>query len=118
MNPIKIKSKVWFKLKWRTSCTIIETDSSYCFNFFSARVAKFGEISNRIGTERSTITRENLLDLCASEFVCVDLDDSTRTVLLQELSLDDDVKCEGGEFTSAVAEVLTMISTSKEYQML
>ena len=76
------------------------------------------EISNRIGAEHSTITRENLLDLCASKFVSVDLDDSTRTVLLQELSSNDDVKCEGAEFTSAVAEVLTMISTSKEYQML
>ena len=76
------------------------------------------EISNRNAAVPSTITRENLLDLCASKFVSVDLDDSTRTVLLQELSSNDDVKCEGAEFTNAVAEVLTMISTSKEYQML
>jgi hypothetical protein len=49
--------------------------------------------------------------------VYIDLDDATREVIAEELSIPEEVACSGDEVIEAVAEVLALIGASKEYQM-
>ncbi len=74
------------------------------------------EMTQRIGDGRSAIGGDELFDACLSEMGDLDLASRTRDVLLAELSLPDQIDCEGDELRASVAKVAAMVGASREYQ--
>ncbi len=74
------------------------------------------EIADRISGARKTASSTELLAACTAELGDVVLAEATRSAILDELSVKDELDCSGPEFVDAVAEVLTLIGASREYQ--
>ncbi len=71
---------------------------------------------DRISRNKSQISMTDLLDSCLYELGCIDLKDSSREILFEELEVKDVVDINSDEFSSLVAQVLRLIVASREYQ--
>ena len=71
---------------------------------------------DRISRNRSQISMTDLLDSCLYELGCIDLKESSREILFQELDIKDVVEINSDAFNSLVAQVLRLIAASREYQ--
>ena len=58
----------------------------------------------------------DLLDSFLYELGCIDLKESSRKILFEELEARDVVDTDSEEFSSLVAQMLRLIVASREYQ--
>jgi uncharacterized protein (DUF1800 family) len=103
--------------EWIDSAFLVERLNFATEKLSDANAPGIVEIARRISDGRSSITRDRLLDLCADEFVHLDLDVATRRVIADELSSPDHIQCGSDELVAALTETLALIGTSREYQM-
>ena len=71
---------------------------------------------DRISQNRSQISMTDLLDSFLYELGCIDLKESSRKILFEELGAKDVVDIDSEEFSSLVAQMLRLIVASREYQ--
>ena len=102
--------------EWIDSSFLIER-----INFASEMIGdtdapKVKVMIDRISSNKSQISMTDLLDSCLYELGCIDLKDSSREILFEELEVKDVVDINSDAFSSLVAQVLRLIVASREYQ--
>jgi uncharacterized protein (DUF1800 family) len=103
--------------EWIDSAFLVERVNFATEKLTDTEAPGIVDIARHLSDTRTSISSADLLELCANEFVYIDLDDATREVIAEELSIPEEVACSGDEVIEAVAEVLALIGASKEYQM-
>lgn len=103
-------------------------DSSYLVERVNFASEVMGDIAapgvsamiDRITQGRDAVTPEDLLEACLYELGCLQLRDSSKQILLEELNIDGAIECQPTsnrpEFNDAVAQMFRLIVASREYQ--
>lgn len=99
-------------------------DSSYLVERVNFASEVMGDISapgvaliiERITSDRSEISPDELLDSCLHELGCLDLRESTKRVLFEELEIKGSISCSSEEFKQTAVQMLRLIVASREYQ--
>ena len=102
--------------EWIDSAFLVERVNFVAENLGDSSAPGVVEIANRIGNGRTTVSATDLLGACLTEVGEVDLAETTRKAIIEEMSVRDAIRCDGPEFVDAVAEVLALIGASREYQ--
>ena len=102
--------------EWIDSSFLIERINFASEMIGDTEAPKVKVMIGRISKNRSEISMTDLLDSCLYELGCIDLKESSREILFQELEVKDVVDINSDEFSSLVAQVLRLIVASREYQ--
>ncbi len=102
--------------EWIDSAFLVERVNFAAEKLGDSSAPGIAEIASRIRSGHTSASAADLLDACAAEAGGVNLNESTRSAILNELSVQDEIACEGPELDDAVAEALALIGASREYQ--
>ena len=102
--------------EWIDSSFLIERINFASEMIGDTEAPKVKIMIDRISRNRSQISMTDLLDSCLYELGCIDLKESSREILFQELNVKDVVEINSDAFNSLVAQVLRLIVASREYQ--
>ena len=99
-------------------------DSSYLVERINFSSKMIGDISapgtaaiiERIGSGKTTISPQELLDECLSEMGHIYLNTSSIGILFEELETHSDISCESDQFNETISQMLRLIVSSREYQ--
>jgi uncharacterized protein (DUF1800 family) len=103
--------------EWIDSAFLVERINFATEKLTDSNAPGIVETARRISENRESITADDLIDVCMNEVVHIDLDDATKQVIEEELSISDEVSCDGDEIVEAITEILALIGASKEYQL-
>ena len=104
-------------------------DSSFLIERVNFAAEKLGnpnargviQIASRIASTSSSISPKELLDACLYELGAIEIETSTKDILLDELGIKDNVPCatedDMVQFRNLVAQILGLVSATREYQM-
>lgn len=104
-------------------------DSSYLIERVNFAAETLGDTSapgviamiERITTGRHQISPDELLDACLYEMGCIELKETTKRILIENLDASPVLDCASGgdrsAFDEVVAQMLRLIVASREYQM-
>lgn len=102
--------------EWIDSAFLVERVNFAAEKLGDSAVPGVVEIANRIRSGRTTASVAELLNACLTEVGDLDIAWATRTAIIEEMSVQGEINCDGPEFVDAVAEVLALIGASREYQ--
>jgi hypothetical protein len=103
--------------EWIDSAFLVERVNYATQELTNSDAPGLADMASRVNDGRTSISTSDLMDICTSEFVHIDLDDETKKVITDELSTSGEVACGGNEIVEAITEILAFIGASKEYQM-
>jgi len=103
--------------EWIDSAFLVERVNYATQELTNSDAPGVADMASRVNDGRTSISTSDLLDICTSEFVHIDLGEDTKQVISDELSTSGEVACGGDEVVEAITEILALIGASKEYQM-
>jgi hypothetical protein len=104
-------------------------DSSYLIERINFASEMLGDVNapgvaamiERITKGKAAITPSDLLDSCLYELGCISIKGTTRQVLLDTLGANPSIDCgtpgNRAEFDEVFAQMMRLITASREYQM-
>ena len=103
--------------EWIDSAFLVERVNYATQELANSNAPGVADMASRVNDGRTSISTSDLLDICTTDFVHIDLDDDTKQVIADGLSTSGEIACGGNEILEAITEILALIGASKEYQM-
>jgi uncharacterized protein (DUF1800 family) len=115
LNPPTVEG--WHTGKeWIDSGTLVERVNYTSGEMGDVNSPGIRSIINRVAAQGSSISPEQLLDVCLEMLGGYSLTDDTRTLLLENAGKNGDISTESDEFAEQVGETLQLIVSTQEYQ--
>jgi uncharacterized protein (DUF1800 family) len=107
--------------EWIDSSFLIERVNFAAERLGNPHAKGVSQMTDRIAEGRDSISPNDLLEACLYELGSMEFEDDTRHILMEELGLTGDVRCESEtdmvDFRELVARLFGLIPATREYQM-